>query len=314
VAALIALAGCGGGGSGTIALADLPTRVVDTLCAAEVSCGLYADAASCRASVTSDLGQLGADVAAGKVKYDGAQAGACLDAFATAFGSCRLSDPRVRQPASCAQTFVGTVPTGGACLVNEDCVSARCTFPSCAVGTCCVGACDAAVAAEGSVAVGGACMSTSQCVAGAFCNFDVTAPTCVALKPAGQACASSEECVSGTACAVNGNPATTVGACVKPPARGEPCTGLFTCDSGGDFCDPATRTCLARVAVGGACTPNTDDCVLYASCDATTSTCVARGAVGAPCVAAAGSSCLSGLTCANGVCATEPPKPVCPNP
>src|SRR5258708_6349471 len=102
--------GCGGGGgSGPIALADLPARLVETLCAAEVGCGFFADAASCRASLTPNTGQLEADVAAGKIKYDGAQAGACLDAFAGVFGSCRQSDPRLRTPAACAQTFVGTV-------------------------------------------------------------------------------------------------------------------------------------------------------------------------------------------------------------
>jgi hypothetical protein len=303
-------AGCGGG---NIPLSDLPARAEDVVCNAELACQAYPDSASCHAALHTNLDQIQADVAAGKIKYDGAQAAACLDSESTIL-ICRLSAPRVRQPSACAATFVGTVAAGGACLVNEDCVSARCNTANCTTGMCCVGTC--AAAQPTGVAVGGACMSSSQCVDGAFCDFSVvTSPTCAAVKAAGQPCTSSDQCVSGTACLAMSGGAMTTRACTKPPGHGETCSGAGSCDDRGDFCDPATMKCASRLLPGSACDPLVAPCVLYATCDTATMKCVARGGIGAACgTAAAPASCLSGLSCTNGTCAASAPRPVCPQP
>jgi hypothetical protein len=309
-------AGCGGGsgpGSGPIPLSELPARAVDVICNAELACQAYPDSASCHAALHANLNQVQADVAAGKVKYDASQAGACLDSASTIL-TCRLSAARERQSSACAATFVGTVAEGGPCLVSEDCVSAHCNITNCAAAMCCAGTCVAAQPTG--VAVGGACTSTNQCVDGAFCDFGAMASgTCAAVRPAGQPCTSSDQCVSGTACLPTSTAAASPRACTKPPGRGEPCMGIATCDDRGDFCDPTTMKCAARLGPGSACDPLAVPCVLYATCDMTTSKCVARGGVGAPCGAPpAASSCLSGLSCMNGTCAAPTPKPVCPQP
>jgi hypothetical protein len=311
VAVVMACAvGCDGGGasSGPIALMDLPARAVEAVCSVEAACQIYPDEASCRAAQRSNLDQIQADVAAGKIKYDAVEAGACLDSV-TAILACRLSAPRTRAVAACNATFIGSVAAGGACLVNEDCVSSRCSFVNCGTAMCCPGTCDAPQPTG--VAIGAACTSSSQCVDGAFCPFAVNGSVCTAVKAAGASCTGSEECVSGTACLPSAAGAATR-TCVVPPARGEPCVGSLTCDDRGDFCDPATMKCAARIAPGGACDPMAIGCVLYAACDATTLKCVARGGIGAACTQAL--PCQSNLTCTNGACLGPLQKPVCPQP
>jgi hypothetical protein len=49
-----------------------------------------------------------------------------LIAVAAAAATCRLSQEFVVEPAACAKIFTGTIAEGGACIVNEECVSARC--------------------------------------------------------------------------------------------------------------------------------------------------------------------------------------------
>jgi hypothetical protein len=313
-AVLAALAGCGGSGSGSgdVSLQELPARAVDVFCQAELACGLFPDSASCHSALQADQGQVEADVAAGKVKYDGAQAAACLDALPASV-SCTQSAPRRPQPSACNQIFVGTVAMGGPCLANEDCVSASCDFKACATATmCCAGTC--ATPQPSSVAVGGACNSINQCAVGAYCNFDVTPFVCAPVKAAGQPCSSSNECMDGAACLPTSASSLSMRACGRPPRRGEACPGPTSCDSRADFCDPLTMKCVARLAPGAACMPAAMGCVAWAFCDTTSLKCVARGGVGEPCDATNGGTCLSDLTCAGGVCALRPLKPVCPQP
>jgi hypothetical protein len=310
VAALIACAaGCDGGGSGSgpISLQDLPARAEMVVCQAAVACQVYPDEASCRAAVTTNLGQIQADVAAGKITYDPTQAGACLDS-ATAVLACRLSAPRIRQANACDRTFVGSVAAGGACLINEDCVSGHCTMAPCLTGMCCAGTCDAQQ--PKGVPIGGACMSSADCVEGALCQLLATPSTCAAPKPAGASCTVSDECVDGTACLPAGA-GVIAHACTRPPSRGEPCVGASTCDDSVDFCDPTTMKCAARLGPGSPCDPMAIACALYATCDPTSHTCVTRGGVGADCTKV---PCQSNLRCTSGTCAAPAAKVVCPQP
>jgi hypothetical protein len=331
-AVAIVLAGCGGGGSssGSVSLQDLPARAADVFCGAEAKCGEFPDKASCALSVTSNLGQLQADVATGKVTYDGAQARACLDSLSAAAAAgnqlfvsswsigvdgCRFSGARERPPAACALAFVGNVAEGGVCFVGLECASQNCALVHCSTAACCAGTCAPAESPIGSVAVGGACTSIDQCVPDAFCG-DVpggTGAVCSALQPAGAACPTEVECEAGTVC-YGGSTTNGQLSCVKPPGEGEPCTD-FTCDLRTDFCDPTTLKCTPRVAPGAACTPIGDEgCVHYARCDETTSKCVARGKVGDPCDANASFPCLFNLECTNGACAVPAAPTVCPQP
>jgi Dickkopf-like protein len=84
----------------------------------------------------------------------------------------------------------------------------------------------------------------------------------------------------------------------------------MACDSLADICDPASKTCVGRIAVGGDCAVIPSGCVAYAHCDTATKTCVARKRAGEAC--AESSECLSGVPCTGGVCVPHPDVPACP--
>ena len=66
---LVVLPACDGDKS--ISLSDLPAVTADAGCTRSVRCGLTPDKASCVAASNPDIGQLSADVKAGRIKYDG---------------------------------------------------------------------------------------------------------------------------------------------------------------------------------------------------------------------------------------------------
>jgi hypothetical protein len=307
-AAVTVAAGCSG--SGDVALTDFPGRLVDIVCQTS-NCGRYPDQASCRAAESStNLPQIQADVAAGKIKYDGAQAGACLELLASISVSCRQSAPHNVDSTPCDETFVGQVPLDGACLVDQDCTSQRCLRPSCGQA-CCAGTCAAGSGMR--VVVGGECGLGVSCVAGAFCN--TLAGVCVALQPAGQPCQVPDECENGLICVFDSASGSSGGTCAKPPSEGQACFAPHTCDLAADFCDLTVQKCVRRLAVGSPCALSIDDdgCVRYARCDPGTNTCVARGGVGAPCDLF-GLDCQTDLECTGGACMPSPAVPTCAQP
>jgi hypothetical protein len=225
---------------------------------------------------------------------------------------CQQSEQgRMALPPACDNMFTGTIADGGACLNDQQCVSATCDRSACAgTDACCTGLCTAPVSAAGTTPVGAACAANVDCVEGAFCATGQAASVCTALLASGQPCDDSTQCVLGTACIVtpSSNGALT---CASPPGQGEPCAP-GSCNSPTDFCDLASLTCQPRLAVGAACDRTAAGCVAYAYCGAG-GTCVARGEVGAACEPApAASTCLAGLLCERGTCALPTPL-VCPS-
>jgi hypothetical protein len=306
VAAVAVSVGCGGSGSGDISLADLPAAVTSRYCPIEVHCGRYPDEATCRTASRSSLGQLQADVTAGTIKYDGAQAAACLAAVANETRDCRTSQMPGPPPPSCLATFTGTLPPGGACLSNEECASGACDLSSCAAA-CCRGSCMPGMPSQ--IPLGGTCTGAAgTCVAGAFCDTSTTPFQCVPVLPAGSPCTDPDSCAAGLACLGS----TRV--CGALAGEGAPCMGEGTCDLLTDFCDSTTSTCKPRLGVGSDCDPNNDGCVGYGFCDQTTSKCVALGRVGEPCAVniGPGVGCLPDLECVNNTCDVPPVPPVCP--
>jgi hypothetical protein len=300
----------------SIDLEHLPAALVEEQCEAAVHCGTYPDQATCQAVMAMDVSMaaLMADVSAGTVKYDGQSASVCVNAIERQMGMCqRSAQGRLVLPPACDNMFTGTIADGGACLNDQQCVSATCDRSACAsTNACCPGACVAPVSAVGTTAVGVACGTNGDCVEGAFCATGRAASVCTALLAAGQPCDDSTQCVLGTACIVT---PSSNGAlqCASPPGQGDPCAAPGSCNSPKDFCDPASSTCQPRLDVGAACDPAAAGCVAYAYCGAG-GTCVARGAVGAACdPAPAASTCLAGLSCAGGTCAL-PTQPVCSSP
>src|SRR5450432_3382932 len=105
------------GGSGSIAIQDLGSLDVDAECSRGVRCGFYPDQPTCVAANPSILGQLTADVQAGKVKYDGTAASDCLNALAAK--SCTQSGANTfRFPEACRAAFQGTAAAGAPCFIS----------------------------------------------------------------------------------------------------------------------------------------------------------------------------------------------------
>jgi hypothetical protein len=295
--------GCSGGGSGSsgnIPLESLGTNVVDAICPLVTRCGEYPDEATCKASMTTDLGQVQADVAAGKIKYDGQQAAGCVAALPS-FLDCSAS-ATTDQPAACEKTFTGTVAAGGPCFDPRECVSGQCSYGSnCgATDTCCAGMCvDAA-----SLPLGQPCTEPGACAKGAFCDVGSGTPTCVAAKGPGEACTNFDECAAGTSCLQSSANGTASQACITPSKEGETCSGPGTCALTTDFCDPDALKCKARLVPGSPCQANAteDACVAWAFCNSATSRCVARARLTEACDNFGGTPCMGSLDCLGGIC------------
>ena len=232
-----------------------------------------------------------AGVKRGTIRYDGASARVCLDAIDT---DC--ADPI--EPAACDNVFRGTVPAGGACVIDGECVNrGRCLKPDTCTVACCVGTCEAVGAP---IAIGGACdypFSSTPCVAGAFCGNR----TCTARRPVGAACGSGpDECLDPAVCLY------------RPDGSGETCTVIssepgaacvpganFGCGRDDETCNATTSLCTKRAAPGGAC-QTYGDCVGYAYCDTAAGTCKARVALGQACDVRRASSALAGSSARTG--------------
>lgn len=299
---LVSFSACGGDGA-TIPIDELQTHAKEALCAYEVRCGLVPDTAACDETLYVKQ-QLLVDVKAGKVIYDGQAAAACLDLY-RALG-CNISGAglsSVGQAQSCRDTIRGTVATGGACLTDEECQSQDCDKSACTMTTeCCAGACAAKIPAGGDCSAAG-----PRCADDLFCRRGTgTTGICSAVIADGQPCTSTDSCVTGRRC--NLVTGTSAGTCGILPAHGQACPGML-CDSLSDLCDPASKTCVGRIAVGGDCSAIPTGCVPYANCDAATKTCVPRKRAGEDCAQA--SDCLSGVACTGGVCVPPSDKPAC---
>lgn len=300
------LGACGGGDGDSIPIDQLAGRAMDVVCALEIRCGAVPDRAACDEIVNQRL-QLEADVKAGKVIYDGRAAATCLNAYST-FG-CSASDVALFSASrlqSCEDAVKGTVATGGSCLSDDECLSQACDRSACN-GTveCCAGTCAAKIPAGGDCSV-----AEARCADELFCRRSTTDQTaiCTARIGDGQPCISTDVCVAGRRC--NIVTGTGAGTCGAFPAHGQACPGN-ACDSSTDVCDPASKTCVSRIALGGDCSAFGTGCVAYANCDPTTKTCVARKRAGEAC--AATTDCLGGVVaCMDGVCVARADEPACP--
>jgi hypothetical protein len=264
--ALVVLVGCGGG----LDFDDYAAAADDARCTYLVRCGLFPDQAACRAYLERrrlEPRSLAAAIDAGKTRYDGEAAEACLAALASA--SCSAAH-EPGEPDVCDAIFTGTGGDGAACAFDAECASNRCVVPACGMA-CCLGTCGPP---RTPAAIGQSCASTA-CEAGTFCNVD---QQCQALLGPGAACDDSSQCAYGLGCA--GTLLDAIGTCKVLPALGQPCPELV-CGDIGAVCS-AGGTCVAAGLPGDPCA-SAADCSFYYTCD------------GAQCVAypTRGQSCTS---------------------
>lgn len=274
---LVLLAACGD----SIDLGDYRQAGIDARCEYLTRCGLWTTVAACQEyyeRITLDNPNPQAAVDAGKLQYDGDAARTCFDALESA-ACTRTADTND----ACTHVFTGTIPDGGMCAFDAECVSAHCVVPDCTMA-CCQGACAPPRPLPG---IGQAC--TFECVEGAYCAAD---STCHSVLPQGAACNDPLACDADLYCA--GIDTGSSGVCSALPKTGEPCTSI--CADIGDRC--TAMTCVPLGLPGDPCSDD-GQCSFYYRCDTTAMKCAERPMD--PLVPN-GSTCTSGTLCQSTYC------------
>jgi hypothetical protein len=305
-----------GPGSGALAVGDYLAMLTAASCTNQVTCGDAPDQATCIAANHDDNTATIARVMYGTIKFDAAAAPACLDQIANA--ACTFDGFQVDGADPCAGVLTGTVAAGGACFDSLECASpvAVCTpnDPNCDPSmTCCPSKCIEPMIAKS----GAACDGTATlCDTGLYCagtQGGAAMGTCQpVLTTEGAACTDPCACANPRYCNLDD---TGNGKCVTPAASKAACSpnDQVPCVDNRDYCDPTTKTCTARVAVGTKCDDMTGaQCVGYAACF--NSACVAYPGAGAACNADTGIGCLGELACTSGTCQAPPPAMDCGRP
>jgi hypothetical protein len=276
VAASALALGCG---AGSITVDQYEAGLASATCSALNGCGPVASflLSDCVAKWQPALAvPIDAALADRRVRFDGQQAKACIDALATA--PCAF-------PRACDEVLQGNVAPGGACRTNYDCAAGTCD----SLDQVCPSTCRAS--AEG-----------AACPCDARLGLTCVGNTCAKLQPRGAACAATEQCQDGLACH---------GTC-QPPI-GLPCNDGFECPPH-DYCyrGPDTSrvaTCQPLLQLGAACAAG-EECDFGASCVA--GACVALSEQGAHC-GPGGPFCKRGLSCAaaTSTCVVPPTSGPC---
>jgi len=303
---LVAVAACGSDGGGPVAAEDFVDELIIAACEQSARCGDAASEASCRASIDAAFLEEFADaIQDGSVQYDADKAGTCLDSIGGA--SCTFEGFHPDGDDPCNGVFTGTVPAGGACVVDIQCADhgdCEQTDPSCDPDVaCCASTCVAGTQQESQV--GGPCADDIHvCAADLYCKPG--ANTCAQQVTQEDApCDDLFACANPMYCDVQAQTPS----CVRAPATGEACdpTDLIECADTRDYCD-ATMKCVKRLAPGAACISGSD-CVGYADCIG--GQCTAELDAGAACDETAGPDCAGDLDCIGNVCVLPPSQPTC---
>lgn len=323
---LATVLGCGGG---SIKREDLNTELVKALCATYAKCGVALSEAGCTQALQPLITQSATDpyadlIAAGKIKYDGAQARKCLDAYV---GQACSNTIFSVAPEQCQHVYEGQVAVGQPCSLMECVSSAYCSLE---VDGKCPASC------KDRLAAGSAATSSVQCVLGLtvadglcaklgtegarctgsdfggscgpdlFCAPDTL--LCKKTRLVGESCGSTERCSGWNFC--------SSGLCAKPGDVGANCTQTAGTGFGGAACKvelvcdtslPAA-VCKARLAEGATCTGiSSGDCNFGLACSPSggaATTCQKPGGIGQACI---GGSCASDLFCetASKLCKTR---------
>lgn len=283
---MLVATGCSGDPA-PVALDQFGAAAADAVCSWAVRCHHVPDDATCRRLLDPkqyDTRRAQDALAAGRLGYDAAAAGRCVETTREAY--C-LTEPFV--DASCRDMFVGHVPEGGTCASGFECVGGgQCQNPQCTL-QCCSGTCGPPLTGElpppDQAEIGEACQQHADCAEGAYCETDFT---CVAVPDEEGA-----RCVFGCArgdlyCDVE------MLVCRRYGGAGEACdpsgTSALPCDEAWSYCDQA---CRPRPGLGEQC-DGIRHCIPTTFCD--NGTCQPRGGQGAPCFAA--DQCL--VTCDGG--------------
>jgi hypothetical protein len=175
---------------------------------------------------------LSAGVTAGRLKYDGAAAKACMDKMQ---GQCQalMQDAPLSGP-GCEQVFKGLVANGGTCQADIECAvqGSLCAIAQNAqTGKC-----------QPAPKEGEGCVNY-MCAEGLMCGNVNNQPVCVKLHADGDTCTISFDCMSGNC---------SSGKCASAPRNlGDTCSFSIECNQ--SYCDQQTMKCTTPKADGAAC-------------------------------------------------------------
>ena len=307
-AVFLALLGLSACGSDSIPIGDLGAKLLDESCTRAARCGEYPDKATCLASNSRivDLGQLEADVSAGKVTYDGSKAADCLSAiFARGCTITEQLAPVSSQ--ACDDTFKGSVATGGTCFSEEGVCLAELRQKQLR---------DRPHVLRGHVQPSGRRFDRQRWKLPArrvrLRQRNVLQTRSDRLERYLYAPGGHGSAVHHARRGVRGwkylqyRSRDRKWHLRQGPCRRRAVPGNGFCDASSDTCDATSRTCVRKIAIGGGC-PSGSGCVSCANCDTATLTCVPRASRGGACTTT--SDCLGSLTCTNGVCVDAARRP-----
>ena len=307
---LAALAGASCSTFGQVSLDEFVAENARLFCKSLVACGDTLDEAACERGFASSVegsAQSIADVASGKVIFDGSAAAECLDYRRRHEGDCDTGSLRA-DPArnACNEVFVGALGVGEACFTSDECQTGSCSQPfrvcnpstgecPCTVGTC-----------KALAGLGEDCRLNS-CERGLACSFGFSEATnwrCEPRVEAGEVCTALFACVDSVVC-VRATP-NGGAVCGVPPAEGERCTpgDPFECARRDDWCDPEAGICKRRLPLGAPCVARggSGSCVHYASCNDGKCSLPPREGEPSPKMPEFLFSCGGGLSCVDDVC------------
>ena len=283
--------------------------LADLYCKLAVLCGSggnggkfeFATVEGCKAFSAGELGsdKLSALVKAGKVKYDAAAVGKCLQFITSSCGN--MGSGATDSNPSCAAAFTGVGKEGTACTGGQECESGDCAGM---MGENCPGKCG-----KHRGSVGEVCAADPDCKDSLKC----TDKKC-AVRPAakaGESCMDTS-CEKGLTCSSSGDKATcnAPGGADATCDSSESCAAEFYCKQG---MDSPNGKCTARAKLGDACTPEGGPaavpCVSSSKCikAGDKATCTAAVKMGGACTASAQCAGID-LACTGGTCKLVPKK------
>ncbi len=234
-------------------------------------------------NVTTQCSNMTKAIAAGRQKYDGSKAQACIDAAKSQTCDQILGGGK---PLACADMLSGAVAAGGTCYQSDDCSGDA----YCETNGTCAGKCTAYVA------VGGDC-SNGQCTRGSSC----ISTKCVADVGPSQACGTSVAW-----CQIGANCSADPGTCQAAPTSGpcdfdrKQCAAGYACVG---WTPSADGSCAPAKAVGASCTAGKKECLSGAACVGGTCK-IAK--VGDTCGYVGTMSSLEVVMCVGGYCDNDP--------
>lgn len=279
------IAGCGDHET----FAEFASKYREKVCAGYVACGRFVKIEDCLNHETpyivqpiDSFSQVEFAVANGTAKLDSSSAQACLDALNAP--SCTAHTGVFGDIPACKSAIKGTVSPGGPCFSDAEC-EGEATCSGVDKFACVPGTCDI----EPALGEGQQCRR-GACAAGLFCHNDLG---CQPLIEPGQTCEIVYSCEGANYCTDLDETGTT--RCTAIPTSGETCN--YLCLDDWEYCDPATRTCKARLASGSSCVA--PSCPPHEFC--LDGTCTPLIDLGESCQS---NTCLGAAGCDEGVCIT----------